>query len=110
MDNASKHLNRQVADVIEAKAAYLLYTAPYSPDLNPIELGFNCYKKSLKRNSELGIDDWFEAHLNAVESVSRDTCIKEFRRCGVPFSDDVLTEEEEEMMMLCQLGLLATLI
>ena len=100
MDNSSTHLNRRVGDLIEAKGAYLLYTAPYLPDLNPIELGFNCYKKSLKRNSVLGIDDWFEAHLNAVESLSRDTCIKEFRRCGVPFSNDVLTEEEKRMMRL----------
>ena len=89
MDNASTHLNRQVGDLIEPKGAYLLYTAPYLPDLNPIELGFDCYKKSLKRNSRLGIDDWFEDHFNAIESLSRDTSIKECRRCGVPFSNDV---------------------
>jgi len=34
--------------------------------------------------------------LIAIESVSKDTCIKQFRKCGVPFSNEILTEEEEE--------------
>ena len=50
MDNASTHLNRQLEDLIEAKGAYLLYIAPYFPDLNPIDLGFNhCYKKIIEK-------------------------------------------------------------
>jgi len=96
MDNASTHFGRKVGDAIRAKGAYLLYTAPYSPDLNPIELVFNIYKNSLKRNMELGFVDWFEAHLNSISVVNRDTCIKEYRKCGVPFSETILTTEEKE--------------
>ena len=96
MDNASTHMRSKVKELINGAGAYLLYTAPYSPDLNPIELGFGVYKKSLKRDYELESFDWYQAHLNAIGSVSKDICIKEFRKCGVPFSDKILTEEEEE--------------
>ena len=85
----------KVKELINGVGAYLLYTAPYSPDLNPIELAFGEYKKSLKRDYELASYDWHQAHLNAIES-SKDTCIKQFRKCGVPFSNEMLTEEEEE--------------
>ena len=63
MDNASTHFGRKVGDAIRAKGAYLL-------DLNPIELGFNIYKNSLKRNMELGNVDWFEAHLNSISVIN----------------------------------------
>ena len=96
MDNASTHMNDRVRQLINGAGAYLLYTAPYSPDLNPIELAFSNYKSSLKRNYELGEVDWYQAHLNAIDSVNRDVCIKEYRRCGVPLSDNLLTSEEEE--------------
>ena len=95
MDNASTHMRSKVKELINGVGAYLLYTAPYSPDLNPIELAFGEYKKSLKRDYELASFDWYQAHLNAIES-SKDTCIKQFRKCGVPLSNEILTEEEEE--------------
>ena len=78
----------------------LLYTAPYSPDLNPIELGFNIYKKALKRNQIELESDWYQAHLKALDSVNRDICIKEFRRCGVPLSNDVLTDDEKKRLLI----------
>ena len=96
MDNASTHMRPKVRELINGVGAYLLYTAPYSPDLNPIELGFGIYKKNLKRDHELQLVDWFQAHLNAIEAVNRDICIKEFRKCGVPCSDELMTKEEEE--------------
>lgn len=74
----------------------LLYTAPYSPDLNPIELGFSVYKSNLKQLYEIGLVDWYEAHCQAIGAVTRDITIKEFRCCGVPFSENTLTREEQE--------------
>mmetsp|Transcript_5067 Transcript_5067/g.10687 ORF Transcript_5067/g.10687 Transcript_5067/m.10687 type:complete len:113 (+) Transcript_5067:761-1099(+) len=38
-----------VKDAIADKGAYLLYGAPYSPDLNPIKKVFSVYKAYLKR-------------------------------------------------------------
>lgn len=96
MDNASTHMDSRVADMIRATGAYLLYTAPYSPDLNPIELAFNIYKNHLKRNEIAFEYDWYRTHMAAFQSINRDICIKEFRRCEVPLSNQILTTVEEE--------------
>jgi len=97
MDNASTHMSEEVREMIESAGAYLLYTAPYSPDLSPIEYAFNIYKAYLKRLSkEYGSDGWYDLHFHAYKSVSRDTSIMEFRKCGIPFSEDVPTSKEQE--------------
>lgn len=96
MDNASTHMDSKVSHMIRATGAYLLYTAPYSPDLNPIELAFNIYKAHLKRHN-IGFEfDSYGTHLNALEGVNRDICIMEFRRCTVPMSHEVMTSAECE--------------
>ena len=70
-----------------------VHRSKYGPDLNPIELGFNVYKASLKRNSDLFKVDCGMVHIKfeiALDSVTRDICIEEFRRCGVPFQSGKL--------------------
>ena len=67
MDNASVHMMPEVKAAINAAGAYLLYSAPYSPDLNPIEKMFSIYKAALKRNEDM---DWLSRHDFAVASVS----------------------------------------
>jgi transposase len=37
MDNASIHKSNKIRELIENKGCKLIYLAPYSPDLNPIE-------------------------------------------------------------------------
>jgi len=37
LDNATIHHNKRIKDIIEATGAKVIYTAPFSPDLNPIE-------------------------------------------------------------------------
>ena len=96
MDNASTHMDGRVAHLIRDTGAYILYTAPYSPDLNPIELAFNIYKGQLKRHEREFRFDWYGTHLKALEHIDRDMCIKEFRRCGVRASRDSLTTDETE--------------
>ena len=110
MDNASTHMGQRVQDLIRATGAYLIYSAPYSPDLSPIELAFNIYKKSLKRHHELFRIDWYSAHQRAISSVTRDICIKEYRKCGIPHSYEVLTEEEQEEDDLNKSGLFGLLV
>ena len=99
MDNASTHMGDRVRDLIEDAGAYLLYTAPYSPDLNPIEKMFHLYKKYLQRHEHRYICNHVEVHWEALnESVNSDIAINEFRKCGVPFSDIVKTQQELELM------------
>ena len=45
MDNAAFHTSPETAQLIAATGATLLFLAPYSPDLNPIEHDFAALKK-----------------------------------------------------------------
>ena len=95
MDNASTHMSHEVGDMIRERGAYLLYTAPYSPDLSPIEYAFNVYKSHLKQwSKDFDHEDSFLLHKKALSKVSRDIAIKEFRKCEIPFSQEVLTSDE----------------
>lgn len=95
MDNASTHMSREVVDLIEETGAYLLYSAPYSPDLSPIEYLFSIYKSNLKRYSnEYTRDEWYELHLRAIREIDEDTALMEFRHCGIPKTDEILTVDE----------------
>ena len=95
MDNTSTHMCAEVRQLIESTGAYLLYSAPYSPDLSPIEYGFHIYKTYLKRHArEFGHNQWFQLHTDAIRSITRDVAIKEFRKCEIPKSHDILTSDE----------------
>ena len=96
MDNASTHCSERIMHLIRSKGTYVLFTAPYLADLNPIELGFNVYKSSLKSNSDLFERDWYTAHLSAINAVTADICIKEFCKCAVPQSFRFLTSDEKK--------------
>jgi len=56
MDNASTHMSEEVEDAINDVGAVLIYGAPYSPHLNPIENYFSIYKAYLKRNEKRMVD------------------------------------------------------
>jgi hypothetical protein len=95
MDNASTHMSREVVDMIESTGAYLLYSAPYSPDLSPIEYLFSSYKSNLKKHSiHYEKHEWFELHLRAIKDIKEETAIMQFRKCNIPFSDSILTNDE----------------
>ena len=94
LDNASTHMSRRVVDMIEEKGAKVLYTAPFSPDLNPIENFFSVYKSFLKKHNDEMIENWEAVHLQALASVDRDMGIKYYRRCGIPGSKKMKTKEE----------------
>ena len=102
MDNASTHMHGRVEEMVRATGAILVYTAPFSPDLNPIELAFNIYKAHLKRNMDRYESNWFQTHLHALAEVNRDICINEYKRCKMPKCDDLLssTDEQEIVAML----------
>ena len=70
MDNASTHMSREVADLIEATGAYLLYLASYSPNLSPIEYFFSIYKRNLKKYSnKYTKEEWFKFDLHALREI-----------------------------------------
>ena len=65
LDNATIHHGSRVEQLIRSTGAIIIYTAPYSPDLNPIELMFSSYKRFLKRVSAQG-GNTIDHHLMAL--------------------------------------------
>jgi hypothetical protein len=51
MDNATVHKDPRVVELIEARGAILIWSAAYSPDLNPIERCFSNFKRSLQHHA-----------------------------------------------------------
>ena len=96
LDNASTHMSQKVVDLIEATNAKILYSAPFSPDLNSIENYFSVYKRYLKRNSEEMRLDYEKVHLGALGTVNREMGIKYFRRCGIPGANKMMTMDERK--------------
>ena len=67
IDNVTIHHSERVRKLIMATGVKIIYTAPYSPDLNPIEYYFVVYKSYLKRFHNI---DWLTAHLDGLGAVT----------------------------------------
>jgi len=86
MDNCSIHLDSRVRQLIEATGAILLYSAPYSPELIPIEYMFSqCYYYYADFNNL-----WYQVHHLALSSITRLQGLNYFR-------NTTLTELVENM-------------
>ena len=62
MDNAAFHASLQTARLIEQIGATLLFLAPYSPDLNPIEHDFAALKKRREYQEQATRDNIVKAY------------------------------------------------
>jgi hypothetical protein len=52
-DNAPIHMDEEIVSLIQSKAVYILCTAAFIPDINPIEKMFFIYKACVKWNKAL---------------------------------------------------------
>ena len=94
LDNASIHHSEQIVELIQSTGAEILYTAPYSPDLNPIELMFANYKQMLKRHSDLA---WVQAHIFSLMNVTPEKARSYFQHCKVPGCEKLSHNQAEEI-------------
>ena len=101
IDNASTYLGDEIKDAIRATGAVLIYCAPYSPHLHPIELYFGCYKAYLKRNDQQMLHNWRSVHNEALNSVDHDKGIKFFRKSKVPGLYLIPTTDEYNNYLQC---------
>jgi hypothetical protein len=94
LDNASIHHSEQIVELIQSTGAEILYTAPYSPDLNPIELMFANYKQMLKRHRDLA---WVQAHIFSLMNVTPEKARSYFQHCKVPGCEKLSHNQAEEI-------------
>jgi transposase len=78
LDNARIHMYKELEDAIHAKGALLFYLPPYSPQLNPIEVGFAQLKKYIQRYPLA-----FRFNIKATLNVAMRRCIRAETRTGV---------------------------
>ena len=72
MDNLSSHLRASIRTLVDARGCTLLFTSPYSPDFNPIELMFSKMKALVRGGAWRVVTELHDAigvALNAVSDV-----------------------------------------
>jgi hypothetical protein len=82
LENASTHMDEEIVSIIQSKGAYILYTAAFSPDINPIEKMFVIYKACVKQKQALmASHSWYDLHVFALGTVTPDIVLSEFKKC-----------------------------
>jgi len=82
MDNLSVHKQRIVAQLLHARGARLQLLSPYSPDFNPIELGWAKIKTALRAAKARTFDALLDVLKTALESISPADALAWFKHCG----------------------------
>lgn len=95
MDNAIIHVSEIVLNAIARAGAILIFTAPYSPDKNPIEFNFSVYKAGLKRYSFRGLR-WRDAHDLSLQAVTPEIAVNFYKKAGVPLRGILGPQSEDE--------------
>jgi transposase/uncharacterized protein YnzC (UPF0291/DUF896 family) len=86
MDNLSAHTGETIRQLIEAQGARLEFLPPYSPDFNPIELGWSKVKAALRAAKARTLEALLEAVAKALRSISLTDIQDWFAHCGYGLS------------------------
>lgn len=82
LDNLPAHKGDEVATLIKACQATLLYLPPYSPDLNPIELAFSKLKGRLRQAAETTMSGLWDRIGDILKEFTPQECANYFRHDG----------------------------
>ena len=82
MDNLGSHKSDEISRAIEARGASLHYLPPYSPDLNPIEMGFSKIKAGLRKAARRTVDSLCKELTSILRSFTPSHCSNFFKHAG----------------------------
>ena len=66
LDNAKIHMYAELQELLHSTGALLFFLPPYSPDLNPIEVGFSLLKRWIIKHASFAFKEAPVAVLNAA--------------------------------------------
>lgn len=82
-DNLAAHHSKEVVSLLQQARIAVLYTPPYSPDLNPIEMMWSKMKEALRKLRIRIADDLPAAVKEILEhNITRENCVGWFRKDG----------------------------
>jgi transposase len=82
LDNLAAHKNAAAREAIEAAGAQMLFLPPYSPDFNPIEMGFSKLKAILRKAAARTVADLWDAIRDALPRFTPMECANYFSAAG----------------------------
>jgi len=82
LDNLSSHKGPNVAALICAAGADVLYLPPYSPDFNPIELAYSKIKQALRSLAHRTVEALWTTMQSVLDRVSTRDAHGFFQHCG----------------------------
>jgi transposase len=82
LDNVGAHKPTRIRALVEAAGARLIFLPPYSPDLNPIELGWSKLKGILKDFGARTRDALDAAIRRGIDLIGADDARAWFTHCG----------------------------
>jgi transposase len=85
LDNLSSHKSERAAAILRERGAWFLFTPPYSPDLNPIEMAFSKLKAHLRRIGARTVDDLWRAIGNICDLFSPAECWNFLKDAGYAY-------------------------
>lgn len=79
LDNASIHKSKNLKELVESKSCNLMFTPPYTPEFNPIEMSFGTIKNKFYK-MRYSRNDCFKTSINScVEQIHEDAIINTFK-------------------------------
>lgn len=96
MDNAPVHDKRKLEECTTVSKQAILFNAPYTPDLNPIEMFFARWKHDVQNRVKEypGDEAFFEILKESVESLRKDEIKKLFRHTENVVFPKVIQKED----------------
>ena len=82
LDNLGAHKGEKVRELIESRAASVIFLPAYSPDFNPLEEAFSKIKAILKKTAARAREALIEAIGRALAAVGRQDAWRWFAHCG----------------------------
>ena len=82
MDNPGSHKIQGVREALRAAGAHVLFTPPYSPDLNPIEMAFSKIKSILRKKAHRTVEALWKEPGEITRCFTRRECLNYPRHAG----------------------------